>query len=167
MALSVKQKTKYINIKEGKLYSEGKPFDTLEARLERIRLQDREFRGEVIKYWYFDLVGAKAERYSLGIHYRSGVARSLINTLASVQDFSKPVTITPYQSGDYTKVMVEQRGEKLSWLKPELPPVQTVTLPSGELTKDDSNRVNFFRDLADDINSRIPNLPVNIENRVI
>jgi hypothetical protein len=155
MGLTTRQKTKFVNIKEGKLYSEGKAFDTLEARLERIRLQTREFRGEEVQYWYFDLIGDRGEKYSLGIHYRSGVARSLINTLASVEDFSKPIAITPYQPEEFNKVFIEQGGQKLSWKTSELPPIQTVTLPGGGLAKDDSARLKFFEDMVADINSRL------------
>jgi hypothetical protein len=154
MALGIRVKTKFVNIKDGKLYSEGRVFDTLEARLVQIRLQEREFRGEKVLYWYFDLIGDKQEKYSLGIHYRSGVARSLINALASVLDYSIPVTIITYQPGDFTKVIVEQAGQKLSWKVDQLPPVKEVALPNGERVKDDSERLKFFRDLADDINSR-------------
>jgi hypothetical protein len=156
MGLKTRPRTNFVNIKEGKLYSQGNPFDTLEGRLVCIRLIDREFRGETVKYWYFDLEDIKTgEKYSLGIHYRSGVARSLINALASVQNYSSPVSITPYQPGEFTKVIVEQRGQKVPWKYEEFPPIQTVTLPGGETAKDDSDRLKFFRDLVDDINHRI------------
>ena len=151
MSLGVKQKKTYLNIKDGKIYLRDTAYDFIEGYLKGIELKDREFRGEPVKYWYIDIMSPSGELYSLGLPYYSGVAKSLFNSLASAPDFTKQIKIEPYQSGDYTKVVVSSGGERLSWKHSELPPVEEVNI-GGRIVKDDSRRMALIVTLVDEIN---------------
>jgi hypothetical protein len=159
MSLGVKQSKTYLNIREGKILSrdkEGKEllYDYVEGTLAEITTKEREFKGEVVKYCYIDLHDRSGVVYSLGLHYSSGVAKSLFNSLASVEDYSKTIRIEPYLSGDFTKVVVYSGGIKLAWKYPELPPVEEIQV-RGKTVKDDSKRMEFFEGLVKQINAKI------------
>ena len=154
MSLGVKQNKTYLNVKEGKIHLKGLSYDFVEGYLRGIEIKDREFRGEVVKYWYIDLESQSGELYSLAIPYYSGIAKSLFNSLASAKDFSKEIKIQPYQVGDFTKVVVYSGGEKLSWISSSLPPVDEVKV-GDKIVKDESKRMEFIVTLVSKINSKI------------
>lgn len=147
----------YLNIKEGRLIYKDKPYKSVKGYLKDIRLRDREFNGETVKYWYINLLRENREDiYAVALHYHSGVAKTILNSIASAADMSKPITIEPYQKDGYQKAIVSSGADKLSWKYPpaELPAVETVQLGS-ERVKDASKRMLFFEQIAADINDRI------------
>jgi hypothetical protein len=151
MSLGIKKRVNYLNIKEGKIYHQETPYDYVEGYLKGIDLKDREFRGEVVKYWYINLESPSGELYSIAIHYNSGAAKSLFNSLASANSFTKIVKIQPYQSGDYTKIVTYLGEEKLSWKHTTLPGVEEVKV-GDKIVKDDSKRMEFIGNLVTEIN---------------
>jgi len=151
MSLGVKQQKTYLNIKEGKIYNQETAYDFLEGYLKGIDIKDREFRGEVVKYWYVNIQSQSGELYSLALSYYSGVAKSLFNSFASAIDFKKAVKIQTYQSGAFTKVVVYQNGERLNWKQSELPPIEEVTVGS-KFVKDDSKRMELIVNFVKEIN---------------
>lgn len=162
MSLGVKQKKIYLNLREGKIIRKDKTgeqtYDYVEGILAGVTKKDREFNGEQIPYWYIDLIDPSGgDVYSLGIHYNSGVAKSILNALASAQSPRK-VRIETYQKGDFTKAVVYNNGERLSWKYTELPPLEEIRL-GGRLVKDDTKRMEFMEQIAQEIRSRIPDLP--------
>jgi hypothetical protein len=93
MSLGTVKNKIYLNIKEGKIFKGELFYDYVEGYLKGIEIKDREFRGEIIKYWYINLESQSGELYSLALSYNSGVAKSLFNSLASATDFNKEVKI--------------------------------------------------------------------------
>ena len=109
--LGQKDKRIYLNIAEGKIVKRTdqrvEVYDYLEGDLERIYPKEREFRGEKVPYWYLDMRDSQSgDLYSLGIRATSGVWRSLILSLGSVETFLLPIKINPYRKGDYDRVSV-------------------------------------------------------------
>jgi len=158
MSLGTRQRKTYLNIKDGKIVVR-KPdgaqvlYDFIEGSLTGITKQPREFKGETVLYWYFDLEGDGGEAYSLALHYNSGVAKAILNSLASVETFGK-IKIETYLKNEFTKTLVYNNGEKLNWKYTELPPVEIVEL-GGKTVKDDSKRMSFFEEIADNIVNRV------------
>lgn len=149
----------YLNIKEGRIYYKDKPYKSVSGLLKDIRVREREFNGETVKYWYINLLRENGEDiYSLALHYSSGVAKTILNSLASATDLSKPITIETYQKDNYSKAIVSSGRDKLSWKYPpaELPPIETVQIGSRTI-KDDSKRMSFFEEIAEKLNSRVSN----------
>lgn len=158
MSLGVKQAKSYLNIKEGKIIHKtgaGKEalYDFIEGYLVDITKRDREFKGETVVYWYFDIQTETGEIYSLSIHYSSGVAKSILNALGSAEVLGK-IRIETYQSGDFTKAIVYNNGERLSWKYSELPPLEEIKV-GDKLVKDDSKRMDLFNQMAQDIVNKI------------
>lgn len=155
MSLGIKHKKTYLSIKDGKITlkrpdGEKALYDSIEGSLVGISKQRREFNGEPVIYWYIDLRDESGELYSLSLPYSSGVAKAILNSLASVESFGN-IKIETYLKGEFTKTQVYNNGEKLSWKYRELPPVETIKL--GEKTvKDDSKRMELFEQIAETIN---------------
>ena len=154
MSLGIKEKKIYLNIKEGKIYEKEKGYDYVQGYLQGIELRDREFRGEVVKYWYVNLQSNTGELYSLALHYTSGVAKSLFLALASVEELSKEIKIQPYQSGEFTKIVTYLGNEKLNWKTNDLPAIDEVMV-GDKIVKDDSKRMRFIEGLVNEINKVI------------
>lgn len=157
MSLGSKQGKTYLNIKQGKIIKKTlqgeEAYTFVEGYLTGISKRDREFKGELIPYWYIDLQEPDGgEIYSLSIHYSSGVAKSIFNALASAEEPGK-IRIETYQSGEFTKAVVYCNGKKLNW-KYELPPLEEVQL-GGRTVKDDSKRMAFIEGIAQEITGRI------------
>jgi ribosomal protein L19 len=153
MSLGVKQSRIYLNVKDGKIIQGDQTFDYVKGDLVDIRKQTREFNGEEVVYWYFDLQSQEGKLYSLALHYSSGVVKSILNSLSSATSL-KNIQIEPYQSGGFTKAVVKSNGEKLSWKYQDLPPVEEVKV-GNKLVKDDSKRMEFFEGIALEIVNRI------------
>lgn len=159
MSLGTTKKKTYLNIREGKIIArapDGKdtPYDYVEGYLGEITTKDREFKGEMVKYWYIDLGDKSGETYSLALPYSSGVAKSIFNSLANITDYSKEIRIKPYISGEFTKVVVYSAGEKIGWKYETLPELEEVKI--GErIIKDDTKRMLFFKNIVDQINATL------------
>lgn len=159
MGLGVKQQKIYLNIKEGKIIRRDRTgqetqFTYVEGILAGISKKDREFKGEMVPYWYLDIQDPSGgDLYSLSIHYSSGVAKSIFNALASAENLGK-IRIEVYQSGDFTKAVVYNNGARLSWKYPELPPIEELKL-GGRTVKDDSKRMEFIDQIAREVQENI------------
>ena len=81
--------------------------------------------------------------------YSSGVAKAILNSLASVEELGK-VRIETYQSGEFTKSIIYNNGDRLSWKYSTHPPIEEVKV--GErIVKDDSKRMALFNEIAQNI----------------
>lgn len=159
MGLGVKQGKTYLNIKEGKIVhrsSTGQEalYDYVEGSLIEISKRDRNFNGETVVYWYFDIQTGAGEIYSLSTYYTSGVAKAILNSLASIDGSPGKIKIETYQSGGFTKIVVYNNGERLSWKYPELPPIEEVKV-GDKLVKDDSKRMDLFNQIAQEIVTKV------------
>jgi hypothetical protein len=156
------EKKIFLNIAEGKVtrrVGNGRveKYDFVEGTLERIYKREREFRGEKVLYWYLDIKDTKGgDTYSLGIHSTSGVWRSIILSLGSVESFLFPIKICPYRKGEYDKVVVYSGDTRLDWVS-ELPPVEVIEV-QGEKVKSSVKREKFISDLVDKVNRKIQGL---------
>ena len=150
----------FLSISHGKVVhylSGGKVenFKNVEGRLQDISIKERTFNGKKTPFWYLDIKDG-GELYSLSLPYVSGTFKSIILSLASYKSLSKETTILiePYEKGNYTKVVVYADGNKLDWIVKELPPLQEVVL-GGKSYSDDTERMNFIKDIASQVRERI------------
>ena len=158
MSLGVKTERAYLNVKDGKIRykkpsGEESLYDYVEGILIDITHKPREFNGETIEYWYIDFLAEGGTIYSLSLHYSSGVAKSIFNALASADKLGK-IRIETYQSGGFTKAIVYNDGERLSWKYTDMPPIEEVKV-GGKIVKDDTKRMEFFKKLTQEIKLKI------------
>lgn len=151
----------YLNIKDGAVVRRTatgeEKYAYVEGRLEAITTKERNFRGEVVVYWYIDLRDTESgELYSLGFTYSSNVYKSVILSLSSDETLSKEnvVRIEPYVKNGYDKVVVWCNGVKLDWVTKSLPPVEETTI-GGRRVKDDTKRMAYISSLTETLKSRI------------
>lgn len=154
MSLGVKNQKTYLNIKEGKIYLKGEPYDYIEGYLKGIETRIREFNGEELKYFYIDIQDVNNKIFSLALVYNSGIAKSLFNSLASLDSYNDLIKIEPYYLNGFTKISVSSGGLRLSWKHRELPPLKEVQV-GNKIVKDDSERMAFIESLVTEINSKI------------
>ncbi len=158
------QKRTFLNLKEGKVVKKNEEgtleeFSFIEGTLEGIELKDRTFRGEVVKYWYINLLDEKGIFYSLGFYYNSNSFKSIILSLASERGLKaivldSPIRIEPYFHNGYDKVKVYVGDDRLEWRTKELPPLEEVVV-NGSTMKDSSKRMKFISSLVDMIDQAI------------
>lgn len=158
-----KRKT-YLNIKDGAIVKrtpQGEEhFTYVEGRLESITQKERNFRGEVVLYWYLDLRDDESgELYSLGFPYASNTFKSIILQVASEDGLQATgngsiLRIEPYSRNGYDKVQVWGDGVKLDWVTKELPPIQETTV-GGRRIKDDTKRMELITSLAQQVKSNL------------
>ena len=164
MALgTIDQDTKrrvYLSISHGKVvhYLKGgevESFKNVEGRLQDITIKERSFNGKRTPFWYLDIKDG-GELYSLSLPYVSGTFKSIILSLASYQSLNKEtnILIEPYEKGNYTKVVVYADGVKLDWVVKELPPLKEVVI-GGNTYSDDTERMNFIKELASKVKERV------------
>lgn len=148
----------FLNIAEGKIVKRVdqrvEVYDYLEGDLERIYPKEREFRGEKVPYWYLDMRDPQSgDLYSLGIRATSGVWRSLILSLGSIDNFLLPIKINPYRKGDYDRVSVYSEGKRVDWVS-DLPPVEEIEV-QGQRVKSTAKRDQYISKLVDQVNTRL------------
>jgi len=158
MSLGVNKSKIFLSLKDGKIALKKRSgeialYDFIEGYLVELKKVDREFKGEIVPYWYIDLQDNKGDIYSLAIHYNSGVAKSIINSLGSVEDLGL-IRIETYLKDEFTKAVVYNNGERLNWKYTDLPPVEMVKV--GDKTiKDESKRMELFNNLASEISGKV------------
>lgn len=156
----------YLNIKEGAIVKrtpEGteERYSYVEGRLEAMSQKERNFRGEVVVYWYIDLRDEDSgELYSLGFPYASNTFKSIILQLASNEGLESlrkgsTIRIEPYTKNGYDKVKVWGGSVKLDWISKQLPPIEEVTI-GGRRVKDDTKRMAYISSLAERVRSSLP-----------
>lgn len=158
MSLGTNKKKIYLSLKEGRIALKKRSgevalYDYIEGSLVDIKKIDREFKGEIVPYWYIDLQDNRGDIYSLAIHYNSGVAKSIINSLGSVEELGL-IRIETYLKDEFTKAIVYNNGERLNWKFTELPPVEMVKV-GDKTVKDESKRMELFNNLASEISGRV------------
>ncbi len=155
MPLGNLKKTTYISVKDGRLVTKDETgqestHDYLEGTLVDITTRTKEFGREKVTSYLIEFHDEAGERLILSIGEKSGVARSVLNSLASVSGNFGKVRIVAYVKDGYSKVAVYNNGERLAWKYPDIPPVEERDV-GGVTLKDDSKRVLFFRSLAEQI----------------
>ena len=161
MALGQRQEQKtYLSITHGKVAqgtgAEKQYYTYIDGSIEAIYTKHSHFGGEDVVRWYIDMRDGE-ELYSLCLPYSSGVFKSIILSLSSLEDLtnSTPVRIEPYEGRNgYTKVVVYADGVKLDWITKQLPPQEIVTV-GGKQVKDDSKQMEYISSLCAKITERI------------
>lgn len=158
MSLGVITKKTYLNIRDGKviLKENGSEtiYDYVEGHLKNITIVIREFNREKLKFWNIELLDSSGELYVLSVNYSSGVAKSILNSLAFIEGEIENVRITPYLKDGYTKAVVHHNGEKLKWKYDTFPEVDVVRVGDKEV-KDDTKRMKWFEELTEGIVKKI------------
>lgn len=167
--LGQEQKRIYLNIAEGKVVKRTdrgtEKFDFVSGDLERIYSREREFRGERVPYWYLDLRDTQTgDLYTLGINASSGVWRGIIFCLGS-EDFNPllPLKLSPYVSGDYSRVSVYSGDKRLEWVS-GIPPVEEVEV-DGRRVRSVAKREEFISGIVRRINERLTDTPPQTATR--
>lgn len=154
----------YLNIKDGAIVKRTpqgeETYTYVEGRLTALTTKERNFRGEIVLYWYIDLRDDESgELYSIGFPYGSNTFKSIILQLAS-EDGLRSVgsgavlRIEPYSRNGYDKVQVWGEGVKLDWVTKQLPPIEETTV-GGRKIKDDSKRMALICDLANQVRNAL------------
>lgn len=158
MPLGNLKKATYISVKDGRLVTKNEggvetAHDYLEGALIDVTLRTKEFGREKVTSYLLEFHDEAGERLILSIGEKSGVARSVINSLASVTGNLGKVRIVAYVKDGYSKVAVYNNGERLGWKYPEIPPVEERAV-EGVTIKDDSKRILFFRALVESVKAK-------------
>ena len=164
--ITAERRKTYLNIKEGAIVKrtpEGgeEKYSYVEGRLEAMSQKERNFRGEVVVYWYIDLRDEESgELYSLGFPYASNTFKSIILQLASNEGLESlrngsTIRIEPYTKNGYDKVQVWGEGVKLDWISKQLPPIEEATI-GGRRVKDDTKRMAYISSLAEQVKNNLP-----------
>lgn len=108
---------------------------------------------------YYDLIMENSGNiYNFSVTYNGSPARSIILSIASVEDIKgKYIKISPYLSKNgYLNVSVYINGERSSWVVPkeQIPPVKKVVYGSKEID-DDSDRIAMVDSYVNLINQRL------------
>ena len=137
-------------------------YDNVTGTVTEIRERDAEFNGKAVAFFDIALSSGDTD-YILSVNRDSGVARSLVNSLASLQDFSKPVVVKPWETDPddngrtYTNVNVYvesiSKENKLPWAI-ELPKVRYQQVGRNRVA-DDTERFNAIQGLVGSINARV------------
>ena len=137
-------------------------YDNVTGLLTGIYERTAEFGGQEVSFYDFAIRSGSTD-YVLSVNRDSSVARSLVNSLASVTDFSSPVVIKPWETDPdetgrkYTNVGVYlgcvAKENKMSWAV-ELPKVQYQTVGRNRVA-DDTERFRVLQGLVATINGRI------------
>ena len=158
MPLGNIKKTTYVSVKDGRLVTKDKAgleaaHDYLEGALVDIATRTKEFGREKVTSYLIEFHDEAGDRLILSVGEKSGVARSVLNSLASASGTLDKVRIVTYVKEGYSKVVVYNNGERLTWKYPEIPPVEERVV-DGVALKDDSKRILFFRALSDSIKAK-------------
>lgn len=134
-------------------------YEAFEGNLRKVeeRLADLPGAGKVR---FVDFTFAEGDvDYVLSVQLSSSILRSIIFSLASIQDFKgNLIRINPYLSrdGQYTNISVYNNGAQVKWAieAKQIPPVKVVQLGTTE-AKDDADRVEFVRNYIKLVQQRL------------
>lgn len=122
-------------------------YTDVEGHLKDIIIRNAEIKG--VPTPFMDLIIEDgADTYNLSVQLNSGVARSIILSLASVQNFiGNTVRINPYLSkdGEHTNIAVYVNNQKVSWVvePSQIPALEYVQVGSQKVA-DDTKRSKFI-----------------------
>jgi hypothetical protein len=155
---SLKQKT-YLSIKDGKIRKidphtkQETYYEFVEGILNSITTPKRDYG----KIWEFEILDPKTnDTYALTMSYNSGVAKSILNCLASIKGTPEIIKIKPYFVNGFNKVAVYNNGVKLNWKYTQFPKIKKIEV-EGKTFLDDTERVNFFEMIAEELRKKISN----------
>jgi len=159
MGLGKTSKVIFVSIKDGSLCTKDESgneqqHDYLEGRLVGVSLREKEFSGKKVNQYYFDFKDDQEMLFTLSTGEKGGVARSLLNSLASIKSAASTFRVITYAKNGYNKVRVYENGEPLNWKYQELPAVEEKVI-AGEPVRDESKRLDFFREMAKEISSKV------------
>jgi hypothetical protein len=159
MPLGKIERATYVSVKDGKLTTKNESgeettHDYLEGYLVDVNFRTKDFGGESVGQFLFEFKDDEGERYILSTGEKSGVSRALLNSLASIESRVGKLRVVPYAKDGYSKMLVYHNGERLDWKYKELPPVEERQV-AGTAIKDDSKRLGFFKQIAEEISSKL------------
>jgi len=130
-------------------------FKNVSGQIKDVYLKNRVFNGQTLPFWYIDIQDGE-DLYSISLPFASGTFKSIILSLASYKKLNEntPVIIEPYERNGYTKICVFADGNKLDWVTKNLPPLKTEIFKGKEIV-DDTERMNFVADIANQVKNRV------------
>ena len=149
----------YLYISHGKIVmgtgNSKKYYTFIEGCIEGIYTKHSRFGDEDVVRWYIDIIDGE-ESYSICFPYGSGVFKSVVLSLASLEDFAtdSSIRIQPYEKKGYTKVVVYADGQKLNWVENCLPPQDIITIGEKQI-KDDTKQMEYISSLCAAIMERM------------
>lgn len=164
MAVGIKEKKDYYNIKEGKIVHSitKQKYDFIEGLVKDIRLKssmtDKGVMLESVQIQLEDMEGV----YILDIIFDGNVARSILNNLASTDELMEIKINTYVMKGKdgnyYTRASVYNNLEKLSWRynAEELPTTKEITV-NGQTVKDRTELIKKYREIVAEIQKHLEN----------
>ena len=131
-------------------------YDSLEGHLKGVSVKEGTFGKELHIFMSDDV------KYDLQIMLSSGPAKSFLSALPNV-DLAKPVRIIPKmetkEGVSRTKILLSQNDAGVKWAYTkdnpgDLPPMKKIKV-KGKDTWDDSDQLEFFEKLIQDIDNKI------------
>lgn len=137
-------------------------FDYIEGLLTRIDHVEDEYQGrKVYKFMFHFEPSDHSYKDILQVGENSSAARGILMSLYNVKGPIQHVKVAPYHKEhngrNYTNVWFEHNGETVDWDKSitsKVPPVRTINAGGREM-KDDADRIDFFRRMANQIKQRL------------
>lgn len=103
----------------------------------------------------------EGENFVISCELFSSTSNTIVRCLANVTDFSKKILFEVWQNEKdghtYTNISVKQDGKKIPWI--EVPPIEQITVPSGETFKSYKKREDFIAKQIEKINGVIAGEP--------
>lgn len=151
----------FLNFKDGALVHKEKDgtvhlYDYAEGYLRSITTPTRTYGPETVKVWNFELEDPETgDIYVLSTSYPSGIAKSLLLSLASPERLGL-VRVSTYLKNDYPRVNVSSDGERLEWKykAEDFPPIEVMTVGGKEVRLDDE-RMKFFERVAEEVRAKL------------
>lgn len=162
--LTKNQNRIFLGISKGKIthrvqgQDEPELFDGIEGVLKDIVIRKASVKEKEMEFMDL-IIQDGGNEYDLSVLLESGVARSLIMSLASIQNFVGRLSIEPYMAKDgiHTNVAVTFNAQKVGWVvsMSELPALEKIVTANGKEFIDDSKRSAYLRNLLTGIQQRV------------
>lgn len=160
MGLKEVKKNIYLKVKEGRIAmrnletNSDELYKSVSGVVTAVNEREAEINGERIKFLEIN-IDSDGENFILSVPKNGSLARTIILSLASIEDFKEtPVEFIPYKKDGYTNITVHTLdGNKLPWVcsYEELPAVKPIKLSNGKEVIDDGARQSFLEEMLNQI----------------
>jgi hypothetical protein len=140
--------------------------DSFSGYLKGIQYQEKEVEFQkgkptTVKSWLVTFADDDENEYVWSTRYTGIPFQSFINSISSLDEFSKAITIGFYLKDERTKIYIRYNGERLNWKYSleEMPAVEPVMVkgkpyrdPNGNQVYDFDERMKWTQKLVDRVN---------------
>ena len=145
---------------EGGKWEVTEQYNEIEGVIKSIEHVEREWKGK-IKHGCSIIMQDGMDTYKVDCGFND-LLRSILNSVASVENFSDPITIRLYiNKAGYAASYLEQRGERISWKysPDDQPKVEWVEVGDVRVPND-KELLLFYKKVIVDIASKLSDTPV-------